>query len=88
MQDQQDANLAARIRFRRFFGTARRYWEDGRYSGVRVTRLSCFTYAAQHHGIAQAQFERLHSTCFADRQDRLDAFQERLDIVRDCKDRH
>ncbi|MCB1907013.1 MAG: hypothetical protein KDH15_06560 [Rhodocyclaceae bacterium] len=79
MQALQFANLTARTRFRRFFSNARRFWEDGRHSGVLVTRRRCFASAAQRHGIPEPLFDRLYSACFAEHHDPMAELNEYLD---------
>ena len=69
----------ARVQFRRFFSCARRFWDDGRHSGIHVSKRRCFACAAQHHGLSDTVFDRLFSACFAEQRDRMAELKEHLD---------
>ena len=64
------------VQYRRFFRLARGYWNDGRYSGLVVSRRSCYRAAAERIGLPSALFERLFNACFADRLDSLHALND------------
>lgn len=62
----------SRRHYRRFYQLARRYWHDGRHSGlVWVSRRKCYQAAADRLGMPREVFDRLFDTCFADRPDPL-----------------
>ena len=64
------------VQYRRFFRLARGYWNDGRYSGLVVSRRSCYRAAAERIGLPPALFDRLFNACFADRLDSLHALND------------
>ena len=78
MHTQPIASVTPRNRFRNFYGSARCFWEDGRNSGVPVTRQGCFRVAANCHALDPDFFERLYERCFAEREDPLDALHEHI----------
>ena len=65
-----------RVQYRRFCRLARGYWNDGRYSGLVVSRRSCYRAAADRIGLPSALFDRLFNACFADRPDPLHALND------------
>ena len=65
-----------RVQYRRFFRLARGYWNDGRNSGLAVTRRSCYRAAADRIGLPSALFDCLFNACFADRPDPLHALND------------
>ena len=65
-----------RVQYRRFYRLARGYWNDGRYSGLVVSRRSCYRAAADRIGLPSALFDRLFNACFADRPDPLHALND------------
>lgn len=87
MHTQPIALCHPRTRFRRFYRTARRFWEDGRHAGLPyLTRHRCFASAAERHGIPVAQFDRLYEACFAEHRDRMAELHEHLDGLRASRD--
>ena len=65
-----------RVQYRRFVRLARGYWNDGRNSGLVVTRRSCYRAAADRIGLPSALFDCLFNACFADRLDSLHALND------------
>ena len=87
MHTQPIAPSHMRARFRRFFSTGRRFWDDGRHAGLPyLTRRRCFASAAERHGIPAALFDRLYEACFAERRDRMAELHEHLDGLRAARD--
>lgn len=82
MPEPHSSQPTARTRFRRFYTTARRYWEDGRHAGVQATRKRCFASAADRHGLPAELFERLYERCFEDRPDRFEELSAHLQAAR------
>ena len=88
MNHHQVANVVTRAQFRRFFTCARRFWEDGRHSGVPVSRKRCYASAAKRHGISETVFDRLYSACFSEHRDRMAELSDRIDAHLEMRARH